>query len=117
MSFTLAAMIRSCRRTACQRPAAASLSYCYASAQVWLEDVHREPEPQRWDICREHAELLTIPLRWELMDVRSSTVPTGDAAASPSGPSCPPRPNRYSDLEPGLPELAASRLPAADGDR
>jgi hypothetical protein len=112
--------LRTCRRTGCRWPAAASLSYRYATSQVWLLDLSPEPDPSLYDLCPHHADHTTVPRGWERVDQR--TIPevvvepagndlviersdsrplVGAMAGSSSGRS------RYEALAEDLPRLAA----------
>jgi hypothetical protein len=68
-------MTRRCARPGCGEPAAATLSYQYASSIVWLDDVAPEPDPSTYDLCRRHAAGLTVPHGWSLTDGRSTAPP------------------------------------------
>lgn len=63
--------MRSCARTACRWPAAATLSYRYATQEVWLADLDVD-HPSTYDLCPHHAERLTVPRGWQLIDLRSA---------------------------------------------
>ncbi len=65
-------MNRRCARPGCGEPAAATLSYRYASSTVWLDDVAAEADPSTYDLCRRHAAGLTVPHGWNLTDGRST---------------------------------------------
>lgn len=62
---------RTCRRPGCAWPADASLSYRYATRQVWLLDLSPSAEPALYDLCASHADALTVPRGWERVDERS----------------------------------------------
>ncbi len=62
--------LRTCAKTGCRWPAAASLSYRYATRQVWLLDLCAAPEPSLYDLCPHHADALTVPRGWERVDDR-----------------------------------------------
>lgn len=94
-------MTRICRRNGCARPAAATLTFRYDTAQAWLSDLAAEPEPQRWDLCPSHGSKLTVPMGWELVDART------DANAPTARQTTSARHNRYAELSAQLPELAA----------
>ena len=133
----MADVLRSCSKTACRWPAAASLSYRYATRQVWLLDLSKTPDPSLYDLCPHHADALVVPKGWERVDDRTAkevmVEPSADdraAAASrrtataadlePLGAVAPPQPiaatpgrNRYAALVEELPRLAAEvRAPA-----
>lgn len=110
-------MTRQCRRNGCAHPAAASLTFRYAAAQACLSELVDDPDPQQWDLCPSHAESLTVPRGWELVDVR---VPAGadggrdgraQAMARADRPAAHrtngPRRDRYAELHARLPALAA----------
>ena len=126
----MADVLRSCSKTACRWPAAASLSYRYATRQVWLLDLAPTTDPSLYDLCPHHADALVVPKGWERVDDRTAhevmVEPSASdraAAASrryataadlePVGVVSPPRPlvsagrNRYADLVAQLPQLAA----------
>lgn len=128
----MADVLRSCSKTACRWPAAASLSYRYATRQVWLLDLSPTVDPSLYDLCPHHADALVVPKGWERVDDRTThevmVEPSADdraAAASrrhataadlePIGSVAPPRAlvganagrNRYADLVEQLPRLAA----------
>lgn len=100
-------MTRSCRRNACLEPATASLTFRYDTAQVWLDDLAIESEPQRWDLCPEHAGSLTVPSGWALVDVRTAAGREGPAPEVVRQAPSVPRHNRYAELSARLPALAA----------
>jgi hypothetical protein len=109
--------MRSCRKTACRWPAAASLSYRYDTRQVWLLDLVAEPDPSLYDLCPPHADALVVPKGWARVDQRTYTEPV----AEPAGrdliwePAPAPEPvavgaaqgaSRYEALSRDLPRLA-----------
>lgn len=61
--------MRSCVRTGCRWPAAATLGYRYVTAEVWLSDL-AEPHPATHDLCPHHADDLRVPKGWTLVDDR-----------------------------------------------
>ena len=133
----MADVLRSCSKTACRWPAAASLSYRYATRQVWLLDLAPAPDPSLYDLCPHHADHLVVPKGWERVDDRTpETVmvePSAfDRVAHAAGlraaqeSQTPPRPlvrskpggNRYAALVEELPRLAAeSGIPGATSIR
>ncbi len=62
---------RKCARSACPKPATATLSYSYADGVVWVEDLIAEAHPMVHDLCEMHAATLSVPLGWELRDERT----------------------------------------------
>lgn len=108
---------RTCRRPSCHRPATASLSYRYATRQVWLLDLSRTVDPSLYDLCPDHADTLTVPRGWDRVDQRTepSVVPhvvaphehTAVAAGPSPVRSSAPHGDRYEALRRQLPRLAA----------
>jgi hypothetical protein len=68
---SMADVLRSCSKTACRWPAAASLSYRYATRQVWLLDLAATRDPALYDLCPHHADTLVVPNGWERVDDRT----------------------------------------------
>ncbi len=108
---------RNCRRPACAWPATASLSYRYATSQVWLLDLSPSPDPSLYDLCATHADATTVPRGWERVDERSpsreevadagrqlvSVAPGGERSPGPRAATV----NRYDRLRRDLPRIAA----------
>lgn len=112
--------MRSCVKTGCRWPAAATLSYRYASAEVWLSDL-QDDHPATHDLCPHHADSLSVPRGWSLVDRRQpQEVPHEPSAAeiveraarlrrgidamlAPEPTPEPPRPSRYDELLRSLP--------------
>ena len=63
-------MTRSCSRPGCSTGADATLTYDYARATVFLDTLSAVPDPNDYDVCRRHAERLTVPRGWTLVDRR-----------------------------------------------
>ena len=63
------AAMRSCIKPGCRWPAAATLSYRYATAEVWLSDLG-EDHPSTHDLCPHHADDMRVPRGWTLVDDR-----------------------------------------------
>jgi uncharacterized protein DUF3499 len=59
--------VRRCSRTACQRPAVATLTYVYSDSTAVLGPLATYAEPHCYDLCAEHAERLTAPRGWEIV--------------------------------------------------
>ncbi|AYV28028.1 DUF3499 domain-containing protein [Streptomyces sp. CJ_13] len=72
--------VRRCSRTACGRPAVATLTYVYADSTAVLGPLATYAEPHCYDLCAEHSERLTAPRGWDV--VRLSD---GSAPSRPSG--------------------------------
>ncbi|HJR24138.1 MAG TPA: DUF3499 family protein [Acidimicrobiales bacterium] len=61
---------RTCAKPSCSVSASATLTYDYAGQMVWVEGLHREAHPMRYDLCTEHADALRVPMGWALRDER-----------------------------------------------
>lgn len=73
--------MRSCVKTGCRWPASATLSFRYATAEVWLGDL-QAAHPATHDLCPHHADALTVPRGWTLVDRRQpQEVPHEPSAA------------------------------------
>ncbi len=68
---------RQCTRSACGRPAVATLTYVYADSTAVLGPLAQLAEPHSYDLCAEHAGRLTAPRGWEVVRVSPEFVPTG----------------------------------------
>lgn len=47
-----------------------TLTYQYAHAQVWLDDLAAERDPHAYDLCERHAGRSTAPQGWQIRDRR-----------------------------------------------
>jgi hypothetical protein len=74
-------MNRACARPACGHPAAATFVYDYQARTTWLDALAGEAHPMSYDLCAAHADALTVPQGWRLVDRRDPAV-FGDALAS-----------------------------------
>ncbi|UNM15499.1 DUF3499 domain-containing protein [Streptomyces formicae] len=72
--------VRRCSRTACGRPAVATLTYVYADSTAVLGPLATYAEPHCYDLCAEHSERLTAPRGWEVVRLSDCSAP-----ARPSG--------------------------------
>ncbi|MFC9429390.1 DUF3499 domain-containing protein [Streptomyces sp. NPDC056987] len=72
--------VRRCSRTACGRPAVATLTYVYADSTAVLGPLATYAEPHCYDLCAEHGQRLTAPRGWEVVRLTD-----GSAPAQPSG--------------------------------
>lgn len=59
--------VRLCSRSACGRPAVATLTYVYGDSTAVLGPLATLAEPHSYDLCAEHAERLTAPRGWEVV--------------------------------------------------
>ena len=62
-------MSASCSRPGCQAAPAATLTYDYAG-RVATVDHLAPPHPMQYDLCEGHAERLSVPNGWDLVDRR-----------------------------------------------
>ncbi len=72
---TLVSPVRRCSRTACGRPAVATLTYVYADSTAVLGPLATYAEPHCYDLCAEHAERLTAPRGWEVVRLATDAGP------------------------------------------
>ena len=67
--------VRRCSRSACGRPAVATLTYVYADSTAVLGPVATYAEPHCYDLCAAHSERLTAPRGWEVVRLARDTEP------------------------------------------
>lgn len=105
---------RTCTRTACVRPAVATLTYVYQDSTAVLGPLATTAEPHSYDLCAEHAERFTAPRGWEVVRLSTEFVEAGpspddlfalanavrEAGRGPSGDGPPKRGRRFADPEP-----------------
>ena len=103
----MADVLRSCTKTGCRWPAAASLSYRYASRQVWLLDLASSPDPSLYDLCPHHADHLVVPKGWERVDDRTAQEVMVEPSASDRADQAARR--RWAQVEPPDPSTVAAR--------
>jgi len=60
-------MTRSCARPGCGDPATATFGYDYAERTVFLDPLADEAHPASYDVCRRHADNLSVPRGWQLV--------------------------------------------------
>lgn len=63
---------RQCSRSGCSEIAAVTLSYHYATSQVWIDHLTPERDPHQYDLCDRHADRLSVMRGWHLDDRRSA---------------------------------------------
>jgi hypothetical protein len=71
----LVSPVRRCSRTACGRPAVATLTYVYADSTAVLGPLATYAEPHCYDLCSEHSARLTAPRGWEVVRLAVDTGP------------------------------------------
>ena len=110
--------LRRCTRTACGRPAVATLTYVYADSTAVLGPLATYAEPHCYDLCAEHAERLTAPRGWEVVrlalgagtptpsvdDLEALAEAVREAARPAAGGTAPPPQGRRGHLR-ALPSL------------
>jgi hypothetical protein len=74
-------MNRACARPACGHTATATFVYDYHARTTWLDPLSGERHPMSYDLCPAHADTLTVPRGWRLVDRRVREA-FGDALAS-----------------------------------
>jgi len=67
---TVTFMTRTCARPGCGDAAVATFGYDYANQTVFLDLLADEAHPAAYDICRRHADNLSAPRGWTLLDRR-----------------------------------------------
>ena len=66
-------LARRCSRTACGRPAVATLTYVYSDQTAVLGPLATYAEPHAYDLCEAHGQRLSAPRGWEVL--RLDTAP------------------------------------------
>ncbi|MDP9118034.1 MAG: DUF3499 domain-containing protein [Actinomycetota bacterium] len=59
--------VRRCTRTACAKPAVATLTYAHADLTAVVGPLATYAEPHSYDLCEDHALRLTVPRGWEVL--------------------------------------------------
>jgi hypothetical protein len=62
--------MRTCAKMRCGHEPVVSVSLAYDDRQVVIDALGEERDPTRLDLCREHAERMTPPVGWSVVDVR-----------------------------------------------
>jgi hypothetical protein len=72
--------LRRCSRTACGRPAVATLTYAYSDSTAVVGPLATYAEPHSYDLCDAHADRLTAPRGWEVvrLDIDAETAMPGE---------------------------------------
>ena len=94
---------RRCSRSACGRPAVATLTYVYADQTAVLGPLATYAEPHAYDLCSDHSQRMSAPRGWEVLRLASDLSPRGPSdddllalanavreAARPLTPAAPP---------------------------
>ncbi len=100
----------------CRWPAAATLSFRYASRQVWLLDLG-EPDPALYDLCPHHADALIVPRGWHRADQRMATPvvrePSTHELAQRAAPRCEAGASRREPVSAAMPCREREPVPVA----
>jgi hypothetical protein len=76
--------MRQCAKMRCEERAVATVALRYAERVVWIRDLIPQRDPNLLDLCLDHADRLTPPLRWRLLDERRAReVPVAEDAGAP----------------------------------
>ncbi|MFD8794810.1 DUF3499 domain-containing protein [Streptomyces vinaceus] len=84
-------LVRRCSRTACGRPAVATLTYVYADSTAVLGPLATYAEPHCYDLCAEHSERLTAPRGWDVVRLTDGSAPPPRRGDDPHPPPTPAR--------------------------
>lgn len=63
-------MTRVCARPGCGEVATATFVYDYQARITWLDALAGDRHPMAYDLCPHHADTLTVPRGWDLVDGR-----------------------------------------------
>ncbi|MFM8956072.1 MAG: DUF3499 family protein [Actinomycetota bacterium] len=64
-------MRRRCSRACCSETATMTLTYQYATATVWIDDLSDSVDPHAYDLCERHGQRFVSPSGWRLEDRRN----------------------------------------------
>jgi predicted component of type VI protein secretion system len=103
--------VRRCSRTACPRPAIATLTYVYGDQTAVLGPLATYAEPHAYDLCDEHSERLSAPRGWEVLRLAPDPAALGpssddllalaDAVREAARPTVPAQPTAPTGRETG----------------
>ena len=68
---------RRCSKTACGRPATATLTYVYSDQTAVLGPLATYAEPHAYDLCAAHSERLSAPRGWEVLRLAADVPAAG----------------------------------------
>ena len=71
---------RRCSRSACGRPAVATLTYVYADSTAVLGPLATYAEPHCYDLCAEHSNRLVAPRGWEVIRLAPDPATVGPSS-------------------------------------
>ena len=64
-------MRRRCSRACCNDTSTMTLTYQYATATVWIDDLADSADPHAYDLCELHGQRFAPPSGWRLEDRRN----------------------------------------------
>jgi hypothetical protein len=62
--------MRICAKLRCRTEAVVTVALRYGDREVVVGDLTPDTDPTLVDLCREHADRLTPPIGWRIVDVR-----------------------------------------------
>jgi len=62
--------VRTCAKLRCRSRASVTLALRYGDREVLVEELAPDTDPSLVDLCLEHAERLTPPIGWRIVDLR-----------------------------------------------
>lgn len=68
---------RTCSRSGCAGAPIATLTFSYADAQAVLGPLSGHRDPGGYDLCRVHADTLTVPQGWDVVRLPLHSTPVG----------------------------------------
>jgi hypothetical protein len=63
--------MRVCAKMRCGHEPVVTVSLRYAERAVVIEELRLERDPSLLDLCREHADRMTPPVGWAILDRRT----------------------------------------------
>lgn len=75
VTYCLVTLTRQCTRSACSKPAVATLTYVYADSTVVLGPLATYAEPHTYDLCSDHATRMTAPRGWDIVRLAVDMTP------------------------------------------
>ena len=62
--------MRICAKLRCRTAATVTVALSYRDREVVVGELAPDTDPTLVDLCREHADRLTPPIGWRIVDVR-----------------------------------------------
>lgn len=66
--------MRICAKLRCRSKASVTVALRYGDREVLVDELSPDTDPTLVDLCREHADRLTPPIGWRIVDVRLPAV-------------------------------------------